>query len=85
MMTVKPIIKVSDIMFDAEQSFWQQVVNHLPKSDGGDMFPEDNLDWGCSMENAIIAWWRCNAERHYDLQCTDGQVLRESKVDDEIF
>ena len=79
----KPTIKLSDIRDDAEYAFWAEVVKHLPKAQSGDFPPDADHQYSMASEEAIITWWRYNAEQHYNLQLWDGEILTEEKENDQ--
>ena len=72
----KETIRVHNIMHDAEHAFWAEVVKHLPLADSGDFAPDETDRWQTATEAAITTWWFWNASEHYDLQGTNGEILK---------
>ena len=71
----KPVIKLTDITEDAQFSFWEQVVKHLPLADGGDFDPMSSYNFDLAIEEAIKTWWSYNASESYDLDIGNGEIL----------
>ena len=71
----KPIIRLTDITEDAQFSFWEQVVKHLPLADSGDFDPTSSCNFDLAIEEAIKIWWGYNASESYDLDIGNGEIL----------
>ena len=72
----KETVNIQKIMDDAEWAFWAEVVKHLPLAESGDFGPEENHLWQTAIEDAITTWWGWNASEHYDLETTNGEILK---------
>lgn len=75
----KKLIKVRDVVHDAEFDFFEQVVKHFPKTTTGDSDPGMSTAWTIQNEEMIIHWWDYNASEDYDLQLSNGVILRHNE------
>tara|TARA_Y100000310_G_C20057893_1_gene523582 strand:+ start:157 stop:447 length:291 start_codon:yes stop_codon:yes gene_type:complete len=74
-LVTKPVIKLADIVEDAQFSFWEQVVKHLPLAEGGDFDPMSSYQFDLAIEEAVTKWWSYNASEPYDLDIGNGRIL----------
>jgi len=77
--TTKPTIKLADIVEDAQLSFWEQVVKHLPLAEYGDFDPMSQFNFDLAIEEAIKTWWSYNASESYDLDTGHSGILTNSE------
>ena len=73
---MKPVIKLDDIVEDAQFAFWQEVVKHLPLADGGDFDPLASYHFDVALGQVITTWWSWNASVPYDLDLGNGEILQ---------
>tara|TARA_R100000458_G_C8120508_1_gene139603 strand:+ start:91 stop:315 length:225 start_codon:yes stop_codon:yes gene_type:complete len=74
---MKPIIKVEDLVYAAENSFFIEVTKRFPKANTGDTDPYVTVQWSKWNEWMIIDWWRFNASDFYHLKLDNGKILKE--------
>ena len=79
----KPIIKVSDVVHDGEHNFFAKVIKHFPKATTGDLDPSSSFEWSDANEKVIKQWWSWNASLDYDLQLTNGEILKHEDIFDD--
>jgi len=79
----KPIIKVSDVVNDSEHGFFAEVIKHFPKATTGDLDPSSSFEWSDANEKVIKQWWSWNASLDYDLQLTNGEILKHEDIFDD--
>ncbi len=80
---IKPIIKVSDVVHDGEHNFFAEVIKHFPKATTGDLDPSSSFEWSDANEKVIKQWWSWNASLDYDLQLTNGEILKHEDIFDD--
>tara|TARA_R110000824_G_scaffold30181_2_gene99569 strand:+ start:785 stop:1066 length:282 start_codon:yes stop_codon:yes gene_type:complete len=81
--TSKPLIKVSEVIDDAERGFWAEVIKHFPQATTGDLDPSSVFVWSAANEQVIKDWWLWNASSYYDLELTNGKIIKHEDIFDE--
>jgi len=76
----RELVKVSDILHDAEFYFFANVIKHFPKTTTGDSDPGTSTAWSIHNEDMIVHWWKYNASEDYDLQLSNGDILKHEKM-----
>lgn len=76
----KELVKVRDVVHDAEFDFFANVIKHFPKTTTGDSDPAMSTSWSIHNEDMIVHWWKYNASEDYDLELTNGDILKHEKM-----
>lgn len=79
----KPIIKVSDVVNDSEHGFFAEVIKHFPQATTGDVDPSSVFAWSEANEQIIKDWWLWNASSYYDLELSNGKILKHEDIFDD--
>jgi hypothetical protein len=75
-LVTKPVIKLDDIVEDAQFAFWEEVVKHLPLAESGDFDFGAAHHFDLAIGQAIKLWWKWNASVPYDLDNGLGEILQ---------
>ena len=71
----KPVVKIQDILHDADDAFFEQVVKHLPLAHGGEFDFGVAAQWAQQQAAVIKHWWQYNASDNYNLEDLNGDIL----------
>jgi len=72
----RELVKIRDVVNDAEFDFFANVIKHFPKTTTGDSDPGVSTAWTIQNEEMIVHWWRYNASEDYDLELSNGTIMK---------
>jgi len=75
-MKKKPIVKIDDVIQDGEFQFNKMLLKYFPQSESGEEDIGLSIEWSVINSQVIETWWRLNASHLYDLQLSNGTILR---------
>jgi len=72
----RPVIKLTDLVDNAEVAFWEEVCRKFPDVTTGDSDPHMSTKWTIRNEEMVKNWWWWNASDQYDLELPDGTIMK---------
>ena len=63
----RTLVNLKDIAQAAQDSFWSEVVKHLPLVQSGDSMPMETIAFDKACEDALAAWFDLNATPFYEV------------------
>ena len=72
----KPIVKIDNVIQDGEFEFNKMLLKYFPQSESGEEDIALSIEWSVINAQIIETWWRLNASHLYDLQLSNGTILR---------